>query len=252
MLSRLFALILQPIWVTYYLLAECNCLQFSRLKKWSFFEKNVMEHPQVETGPERSWWHRAFNLLNVSGLMAVQHDWWLPAPCYCCGWKGCLPLEDRKLSWATQRAISCDILIIFFQKTPQLLRSVNPWEKNFSLRICLFIYLLQIGQTRKMVFGARFAKEHFISGVFFGAKWFLSWPLENICFSGDFSRVYCPSSTQHWNFSLYSWCLLWDSLEVWVALYKLESNGSKRKKAIWFSLIWWNDQNMFYKRPHCL
>lgn len=142
----------------------------------------------------------------------------------------------------------------FFPKDSPIAQKRKPLgkKKNFSLRICLFIYLLQIGQTRKTVFGARFAKEHFISGVFFGAKWFLSWPVENICFSGDFSRIYFPSSTQHWNFSLYSWCLLWDSLEVWVALCKLESNGSKRKKAIWFSLIWWNDQNVFYKRPHCL
>lgn len=119
----------------------CN---FPGWKKRSSFEKNVMEHPQVEMGPEHSWWLGDFNLLNVSGLMAIQHDWWLPASCYCCGWKGCLPLEDRKLSWATQRAISCDLLIIFFfPKIPQLLRSTNPWRKNFSLCICLFIYLLQ-------------------------------------------------------------------------------------------------------------
>lgn len=97
LLSRLLILILQHVWLFYYLLAECNCLQFSRLKGWSSFE-TVMEHPQVETGPEHSRWHRAFNLLNISGLMAIQHDWWLPASCCCYGWKGCLPLEDRKLS----------------------------------------------------------------------------------------------------------------------------------------------------------
>lgn len=107
--------------------------------------KTVMEHPQVETVPERGWWHRAFNLLNVSGLMAIQRDWWLPASCYCCGWKGCLPLEEGMLSWVTGRAISDDLLIIFFQKTVQLLRSICSWGKNICM--CFFAYLLQIGQT---------------------------------------------------------------------------------------------------------
>lgn len=100
-----------------------------------------MEHPQVEMGPEHSWWLGDFNLLKVSGLMAIQHDWWLPASCYCSGWKGCLLLGDRKLSWATQRAISCDLLIIFFSpKIPQLLRSTNPWRKNsLCAYACLYI-----------------------------------------------------------------------------------------------------------------
>lgn len=38
LLSRLLILILQRAWLFYYLLAECNCLQFSRLKRWSSFE----------------------------------------------------------------------------------------------------------------------------------------------------------------------------------------------------------------------
>lgn len=38
LLSRLLILILQHVWLFYYLLAECNCLQFSRLKGWSSFE----------------------------------------------------------------------------------------------------------------------------------------------------------------------------------------------------------------------
>lgn len=103
--------------------------------------KTVMEHPQVETGPEQSRWHRAFNLLNISGLMAIQHDWWLPASSYCYGSKGCLPLADRKLSWATHRAISPDLPIFFFPpKTPQLLRSISPWRKNdLSVSVCLHI-----------------------------------------------------------------------------------------------------------------
>lgn len=144
MFSRLLIPILQHLWIFYYLLAEYNHLQFPRFKnRTSFEKKNVMEHPQVEMGPEHSWWLGDFNLLNVSGLMAIQHDWWLPASCYCCGWKGCLPLEDRMLSWGTQRAISCDLLINFFfpPKIPQLLRSTNPWRKKTSLCTfaCLYI-----------------------------------------------------------------------------------------------------------------
>lgn len=117
----------------------CN---FPGWKKRSSFEKNVMEHPQVEMGPEHSWWLGDFNLLNVSGLMAIQHDWWLPASCYCCGWKGCLPLEDRKLSWATQRAISCDLLIIFFfsQRFPNCWGAQTPGGKtSLCAYACLYI-----------------------------------------------------------------------------------------------------------------
>lgn len=120
-------------------------LAIFQVEKMELLLKTVMEHPQVETGPESGWWHRAFNLLNVSGLMAIQRDWWLPASCYCCGWKGCLPLEEGMLSWVTGRAISDDLLIIFFQKTLQLLRSICSWGKNICM--CFFAYLLQIGQT---------------------------------------------------------------------------------------------------------
>lgn len=149
-----------------------------------------MEHPQIETGPEHSCWHRAFHLLKVSGLMAIQHDWWLPASCYHCGWKGCLPLKDRKLSWATHRAISCDLLIIFFPKDSQVAEEHRPLGKNLSLCIHLFIDQIQVGQTRKMVFGAKLAIEHVIWGVFFASKWFLLWPVENICFFQEISLTF--------------------------------------------------------------
>lgn len=174
----------------------CN---FPGWKKRSSFEKNVMEHPQVEMGPEHSWWLGDFNLLNVSGLMAIQHDWWLPASCYCCGWKGCLPLEDRKLSWATQRAISCDPLIIFFFPTDSPIAEEHKplEEKLLSVHMLVYISVTR-GQSRKM----GFAKEHFISGVFFAAKSSLIWPVEDFSFSRDFSHICHPSLTQRWNISL--------------------------------------------------
>lgn len=163
-------------------------------------KKNVMEHPQVKMGPEQSWWLGDFNLLNVSGLMAIQHDWWLPASCYCCGWKGCLPLEDRMLSWGTQRAISCDLLIIFFSpKDSPIAEEHKPLEKKLLFAHMLVYRSVTRGQSRKMVF----AKEHFISGVFFAPKSSLIWPVEDFSFSRDFSDIYHPSLTQCWNISLY-------------------------------------------------
>lgn len=192
-----------------FLLFACwiQSLAISQVQKQNFLwkkkknKKNVMEHPQVEMGPEHSWWLGDFNLLNVSGLMAIQHDWWLPASCYCCGWKGCLPLEDRMLSWGTQRAISCDLLINFFfpPRFPNCWGAQTPGEKKLLCAHLLVYISVTRGQSRKMVF----AKEHFISGVFFAPKSSLIWPVEDFYFSRDFSYIYHPSLTRHWNISLY-------------------------------------------------
>lgn len=105
--------------------------------------------------------------------------------------------------------------------------------------LCLFAYLLWIDQTRKMVYGASCGKERYPC-IFLG--WKLFQPVEDVCFTTDFSHVYPPCPSLHWNLSLYFWCLLWSYLDVWVALYELENNGSKRKKpSVLINLAKWSE-----------
>lgn len=243
MLSRLLIPVLQHVWIFYYLLAECNHLQFPRFKKRSSFEKKiVMEHPQVEMGPEHSWWLGDFNLLNVSGLMAIQHDWWLPASCYCCGWKGCLLLEDRKLSWATQRAISCDLLIIFFfpQRFPNCWGAQTPGEKTAlctyaCLYICYKRSIQKYGVCKRTLCIRRFLCCKVVLNLT-SARLFL------------FKRFRLHLSSQLDTALKYFSVFL-----IFVVVLLRATSGpvrvgeqwfKKRKKPIWFSLICWNDQNI--------
>lgn len=120
----------------------------------------------------------------------------------------------------------------------------KPLEKKWSFCVCLFAYLFWIDQTKKKkkgVWGFTW-KRALYPCIFLGWKVFQT--VEDICFSTDFSYIYPPCPTLHQNLSLYFWCLLWSYLDVCVALYELENNGSKRKKkkpSVLINLAKWSE-----------
>lgn len=199
-----------------------------------------MEHPQVEMGPEHSWWLGDFNLLNVSGLMAIQHDWWLPASCYCCGWKGCLPLEDRKLSWATQRAISCDLLIIFFPPNDSpIAEEHKPLEKNL-----LFAHVLvYVSVTRGSIQKNGVCKRTLCIRSFLCCKVILNLASGRL-FKRFLSHLSSQLDTALKYFSVFLIFVVVLLRTVSGPVQAGEQWFKKEKKAIWFSLICWNDQNI--------
>lgn len=173
--------------------------------------------------------------------MAIQHDWWLPASCYCCGWKGCLPLEDRKLSWATQRAISCDLLIIFFlPKDSPIAEEHKPLEKKTSLcaYACLYIcYKRSIqknGVCKRTLCIRSFLCCKVILNLASGRLFLFKRFLLHLSSQLDTALKY---------FSVFLMFVVVLLRERWVAQYTLESNGSKRKKShlVLINLLKWSE-----------
>lgn len=91
------------------------------------------------------------------------------------------------------------------------------------------------------MYGASRGKEHFIPVYFLAGKCFKQW--KTFVFQQIFLTFILPVLLCTKIF-LYFWCLLWSYLDVCVALYELENNGSKRKKkkpSVLINLAKWSE-----------